>query len=233
MATQRRERARTALILGQLIHPLTDRTALRRAHATDVVASAIVAFPGDAIVAQVGLGALYHVWIPPVNTHCLIQLVLDEMARYQRRLLIQQAGLRLLRMHAASEHQLLLAPTVLSAVVRAMRAHQDDDTVQHWGAETVCCLASIDPADVSATHGASECAAMAQLTQEIASSGPRTLTLVMDGQPWYEIIRRLSPDSAVEGRTIGESPRSPEGAHGCTRENTPNRSVPAPSSGPG
>ena len=137
----------------------------------DVVADCISAFHGDVIIAQVGLGALWHVWIPPVSTERLITLVLAQMARHQDALLLQQAGLRILRMHAASPQQLSLAPSVLTAVGRVMQAHHDD-TNQHFGAETVCCLASIDPAEIIHTHGTSKLTAMAQLFTEVAINIP-------------------------------------------------------------
>ena len=44
-----------------------------------------------------------------------------------------------------------------------------------------------------ATHGASKYAAMALLTQEIASSAPQPTTVFVAGQPWYDIIRQLHP----------------------------------------
>ena len=193
-ATHEKHRDDTALLLAALIQTQpTDRTSLRRAHAADVVAAAISAFGGDRTIAQVGLGALWHVWTPPEDNERLLALVLNEMARHHDVLLLQQAGLRILRMHAASSQSLLLAPSVLGAVGQAMQAHRDDDTVQHWGAEIVCCLASSDPAEVSNAHGASQCTAMLGLSRELAANAPRPATLLVAGQPWYELVLELYP----------------------------------------
>ena len=170
-----------------------DRTVLRSAHAADVVADSIAAFCGDVVIAQVALGALYHVWTPPVAAERLVTPVLDEMARYQDVLLLQQAGLRVLRMHAASAQQLLLAPSVLTAVGRAMHAHRSDDTTQHWVAEIVCCLASIDPADLIRTHGQDQYAAMRRLFVQLAVNADRPATLLLDGTPWFDIVLQLYP----------------------------------------
>jgi hypothetical protein len=197
LATNSQTRNEAAVQLAALIQTKpTDRTALRSARAADVVADSISAFHGDVIIAQVGIGALWHVWIPPVPTERLITLVLDEMARHHDVMLLQQAGMRILRMHAASPQHLLLAPSVLTAVGRVMQARHDD-TNQHWGAETVCCLASIDPAEIIRTHGTSKLAAMAQLFTELAINAPRPATLLVGGQPWYELILELYPQSPV------------------------------------
>ena len=66
LATYGQHRDKAALQLAALIQTKpTDRPVLRSAGAADVVADSIAAFCGDAVIAQVGLGALYHVWMPP------------------------------------------------------------------------------------------------------------------------------------------------------------------------
>jgi hypothetical protein len=133
-----------------------------------------------------------------VAAECLVTLVLDETAHYQDVLLLQQAGLRVLRMHTASQ-QLLLAPSVLTVVGRAMDTHRSDDTTQHWGAETVCCLASIDPADLIRTHGQDQYAAMRRLFVQLAVNADRPATLLLDGTPWFDIVLQLYPRDRVDG----------------------------------
>lgn len=190
-ATTSRDRNRAALLCGALIRLGSDHVTLPAVRASDAVADAITAFPGDVVVAQVALGALYHTWIAPVDTERLVSLTLDEMARHKTCLLLQQAGLRLLKVHAASGQQLLMAPVVLSTVAIAMRAFRDDDTIQHWSAEIICCLASIDPADLIRAHGRSTVRAMAKLASQLAANAPRPTTLVIAGEPWYRLVHTI------------------------------------------
>ena len=194
IATHIQRRNEAAAQLAALIQTKpTDRAVLQSARAADVVADSISAFRGDVIITQVALGALWHVWIPPVDTERILTIVMDEMARHQNVLLLQQAGLRILRMHAASPQQLLLAPSILTAVGRAMKSHRDDDTIQHWGAESICCLASIDPADVITEHGEHQCAEMSLLARQLAIDALRPATLLVGGAPWHQLIMELYP----------------------------------------
>lgn len=116
-----------------------DQAAARRAAGGAAVVEALATFSRSLAVARAALAALSRVWpdaAADARDTSLVPPVLDALARHRADVHVQQAGLRLLRLHVRSEDDavaLAHAPGVVAAVDRAMRAFDADPTVQHWG----------------------------------------------------------------------------------------------------
>jgi hypothetical protein len=191
LATDRCQRERTALLCGALIRIEDDAA---RVDGAEVVANAISKFPTDKIVVGVALGALSYSWPPPAtSTKRVLNIVMEAMARFKTQLLVMQAGVRILKLHSASNQQIVLAPSVMKTVYGAMQSFPHDDMINHWGAQVVSMLNGIEPEEVIRAHGNMNYTAMHVQSIALAITAHRPTTLVLNGTPWHDLILDLHP----------------------------------------
>jgi len=171
----------------------------------------MAAFADNLMVNQVALCALNKCWsggLPPLDraaapTQRIVVAVVDAMRRHAACHLVQQAGLRLLKLHAASGNRLVEAPAVLAATVAAMRRHADDETVRIWGPETLCLLNAVPAAAWISAHGAPSHATLRERSLQLARAAPRPTRLYAGDTPWYVAIAQLcepTPEPAPPSR---------------------------------
>ena len=183
------------------IDTLTDHMSAHHARSAEAITDALHLWPDSLELNAVALGALFRVWgggVPPFEaswmpTERLVQAVVAAMRRHQADHLATSAGLRLLKMHTRSAQRLVLAPQVLAAVADAMRAHPQDETVQHWSAEAVVAICANEPTDVIAAHGLVQYSDMGVASIQLALAARRPATLFIAGSAWYDKVLELFP----------------------------------------
>ena len=203
-ATQRRDRTRVVELCASLIGlNLADNVAAHHAGAASALAEALEAWPNDALATQAALCALFHVWaggvLPfhdatAVPTERILQAIVDSLRRHPTELHIAQAATRLLKMHTASSNRLFMLPTVMEAIELAMQNWPADDSVQHWGAQTICHIHAIPQDTVVQIHGRDAYTTICTKTLALADGALRPATLFVRNKPWYDaIVDILSP----------------------------------------
>ena len=177
---------------------VNDQVALARADASSVIADALAANPGDRLTVCAGLGALDKCLSPDEHatdvqtTRRMVQTCMDAIGIHAD-LIVHQAAVRLLKRHALSNHNLLLAPQAIEAVQRATRTFPADDTIQFYAAQAVVGFCSIEPADVARTFGQSGVDLLSQAAIAVAMAAPQPSELLIRGRPWSEVILSLFP----------------------------------------
>ena len=202
LATQHGLAARATTYMAALtrVDAPNDVAALRAADGANVLGAALDAFASrsSALLVQCALGALDRAWTTRgahVPAASVVGAVLDAMATHAGGdVLVAQCALRLLRQHAAGDACAALAPRVAEAAGAAMRAHPADGTVQDWGAEVVCLLAGLAPAEVAAAHGALGYGRLATACVAAAvEASARPATLLVAGAPWHAKVLAAFP----------------------------------------
>jgi hypothetical protein len=183
------------------IDTLTDHVAAHQARSAEAIVDALDRWQDSLELNTVALGALFRVWaggMPPfeaqwVPTERLVQAVMAAMQRHQADRLTVSAGMRLLKLHARSTQRLMLAPQVLAAIADTMPMYPQDDTVQHWSAETVVAICANEPADLITAHGIVQYDAMCVTCIQMALTARRPATLFVAGSAWYDKVLELFP----------------------------------------
>lgn len=208
-ATQRRDRLLAANCCATLVRlkDEADNVAVAHAGAATALADVLAAWPNDAIVSQSALCALFHSWgggVKPfdnvaVPTERIVQAVVGSLRLHQAELYTAQATMRLLKMHTASAKRLILLPTVVNACQLAMRAFPNDDSVQHWGATTLCHVHAIGKDVIVQAHGGHAYETICATSMNLAAGAPQPATLFVGAVPWFEALTgHLSSPSTNE-----------------------------------
>ena len=200
-ATERALHDRAALCMGAIvtIQRLDDRVAAHKAKGAEALVGVVKAFPTSLVIVQGCLAALNKVWaggLPPfdapfVPTDRVLTTVLDVMAQHEADRLAQQAGLRLLSLHARSATHLLKLPTVMETLEATARRFPHDDTVQSYVAETAISVNCIEPSDVINAHGRLGYAAVCEATVRLCLSTRPSIQL--GGEAWQARVLQLFP----------------------------------------
>ena len=203
ICVQRAWRERTIFVLTAMgrCTDVNDQVGLARADASSVIADALAAYPHDRLIACAGLCALSRCWgggTPPfdsdwVPTEAIVNAILDAAQHHKCDLLVQQAALRLIKVHVNSRHQLVQAPRTVETVACAMRAFPRDDTIQTWGAEAVCAINGIEPTDWVEAHGEASYTALRVTSIQLAMTAPRPSTVLVNGVAWQDKLLQLFP----------------------------------------
>lgn len=203
VAIEQKLRVRTVTLLSAMIRidKLADHVAVHEARAAEVVISALTAFSNDAMIAQAALCALFRCWaggIAPfdsewVPTADILSAVLGAARDHASDLLVQQAALRLLKLHAVSGLQLVLAPSVVQVIAHATRTFPRDETIQSFAAEAICALNGIEVADWVEAHGQSKYEAFRLASLELAMKMKRPSSVRINGRDWQDTVLNLYP----------------------------------------
>lgn len=180
---------------------MRDHVTAHQARGAEACIGALGAFPDDAMVAQAVLCALFRCWgggTAPfdadwVPTASIVKAILDAAQRYKDDMLVQQAALRLMKLHTNSRLQIVQAPRTVETVAHAMRAFPQDNTIQTWGAESVCALNGIEPSDWVKAHGEASYMALRVTSIELAMTAPRPSTVLVNGTDWQDKVLQLFP----------------------------------------
>ena len=197
VCVQLAQRERAIFVLSAMVRiaDVNDKVALSRAGAAPIIIDALAARPRDELVVSAGLCALSRCSEDESDaqtTRLVVQSAIDAIGRHAN-LMVHQAALRLLKRHALGNHNLMMAPEVIEAVLHATRAFPADDTVQFWAAQAAIGFCSIEPHQVVSTHGQSGFDRLSQAAIAIAVAAPRPVEFLIRGQPWTEVIFTLYP----------------------------------------
>ena len=182
---------------------ITTRADHRRAHRAGgalVVTQCLLSFPTSVAIARAALIAgLYRCYgerhypfhTSAEHTTTVVKAILATMKAFNADYLTISGGLRLLKCHVLSRHELVEAPAVVEAAAAAMRTFPNSLPIQTIGAHVLVGYNAIEPCDIRSLHGEAGYNSIAVTSITMAVASPPSLRIGQES--WQTVVLKCYP----------------------------------------